>query len=268
MKALVSGKMAEANDKLAEIPDVREDDFLRFCEFAYRGDYSVPAWIKDKEAERAASTSSTAAGVPAPAVSAPVPISTPEPLPLESLNLDGQTPDAAAVSTTSTPKKGKAGGTKKQKFRRRLRNRAYDLECPWPYDVFRDRGAPRGNVDVTQDYTPVFLAHARLYSFANMRLMLALRSTTLYKLHKTLMEFKLYDRRIGDVIELARYAYNNDHTPDRTSFKTLDQLRRLVVEYIVCEIEVIGRSAEFKELIEEGGEFVGDFWEITRKHVL
>ena len=38
----------------------------------------------------------------------------------------------------------------------------------------------------------------------------------------------------------------------------------MIVEYIVCEIDTIGKHEDFTKFIEEGGEFVGDFWRLTR----
>jgi hypothetical protein len=64
---------------------------------------------------------------------------------------------------------------------------------------------------------------------------------------------------VGDVIKLARHTYNSDHTPDRETDGTIDKLRSLVVEYIVCEIDTIGNCSEFVELLEDGGKFVSDF---------
>ena len=125
---------------------------------------------------------------------------------------------------------------------------------------------PQPNSSPRQDFTPVFLAHARLYDFASMYLVQPLRALALYKLHKTLMSFQLYTRRVSDVLELARYAY--DHGSDRKPEGTIDDLRELVVEYIACELDTIGKHKEFKQLIEEGGEFVGDFWDVVRVDLL
>ncbi|KAJ5052612.1 hypothetical protein J3E72DRAFT_365024 [Bipolaris maydis] len=110
-------------------------------------------------------------------------------------------------------------------------------------------------------------AHARLYCFAHLRLIMPLKALTLHKMHKTLMNFKLYTKRVGDIIELARYAYSNPDLPDRSDDGTIDELRKLVVEYIVCEIDIIGKCDEFVKYMEEGGEFVGDFWRMVKDYV-
>jgi hypothetical protein len=119
-----------------------------------------------------------------------------------------------------------------------------------------------------QNLTPVLLAHARLYCFAHLRLIEPLTALTLDKLHKTLMNFKLFTRRVGDIIELAKFAYSNLDLPDRRENGTINDLRKLVVEYIVCEIDTIGKCDEFVKYMEEGGEFVGDFWKMARDYLV
>ncbi|KAF2476764.1 uncharacterized protein BDR25DRAFT_375890 [Lindgomyces ingoldianus] len=42
LNRLISGPMKEAQDQRAELPDIEKDDFLRLCEFAYKGNYSLP----------------------------------------------------------------------------------------------------------------------------------------------------------------------------------------------------------------------------------
>lgn len=116
----------------------------------------------------------------------------------------------------------------------------------------------KSNSAVYQDFSPVFLAHARLYTFADMRLVEPLKNLALHKLHKTLLGFKLYRSRVGDVIALVRYAYDNGK--DREDNGTIDELRRLVVDYIVCEISMFRKHKNFIQILEEGGEFVSDFW--------
>jgi hypothetical protein len=115
---------------------------------------------------------------------------------------------------------------------------------------------------------PVLLAHARLYCFAHLRLIEPLKALTLEKLHKTLMNFKLFTRRVRDIIELARFAYSNPNLPDRKDDGTIDDLRKSVVEYIVCEIDTIVKCDEYVEYMEEGGEFVGDFGRMVRDYVV
>jgi hypothetical protein len=81
-----------------------------------------------------------------------------------------------------------------------------------------------------------------------------------------LRDFTLYPKRVGDIVELARHVYEN--TPSRTAEGAMDKMRVLVVDYIACESAEMGRSEEFKELLEEGGEFVSDFWGVVSSRII
>lgn len=74
-----------------------------------------------------------------------------------------------------------------------------------------------------------------------------------------------YDQRVGDVVELARYAYDNG--PDRSKAGSANELRQLVVEYMAYEVDTIGKHIAFQALLEEGGEFVTDFWAIVSRYL-
>lgn len=107
-----------------------------------------------------------------------------------------------------------------------------------------------------EDYTPVFLAHARLYTFADKYGITTLKVLCLQKLHQTLVKFTLYTARIGDILELARYAFSSDNTPDRKD--GVDDLRKVVFKYMVSELDTIRKSEDFISLLEEGGPFASD----------
>ena len=175
--------------------------------------------------------------------------------------------DAPMVPKPKKKKKGLVTPLTQLSLRTRLHKRTY-LTDGYPTSWILNRFTPCTNTKVDQDFTPVFLAYGRLYTFANMKLVEPLKRLVLHKLHRTLMDFKLYVKRVGDVIKLARYAYNSDCTPDREIHGTIDKLRRLVVEYIACEIDTIGKCSEFVELLEDGGEFVSDFWGIAKKYLI
>lgn len=118
------------------------------------------------------------------------------------------------------------------------------------------------NSHAKQDYTGVFLAHARLYVFADKYGIEPLESLSLHKLHITLKSFTLYRARIGDILKLVRYAYENGRDYES------NKLRALVSEYVACEIDTIGEAKRFLALMEEGGLFVRDFWKLVQKYLL
>lgn len=108
-------------------------------------------------------------------------------------------------------------------------------------------------------FTPGFLSHARLYSFAGEYGINNLTALARTNLQCALTAFPLSSARVGPTLELVRYVYQNKlesgHAP----------LRKLVVEYVVRNIDVIGDSDHFSSLLTDGGEFVADFWKAVQK---
>lgn len=107
-------------------------------------------------------------------------------------------------SILRTHKKSSKNTRNKTAFR--LDFQEYEFILSGRDSIIIENFCPKGNSAPEQDFTPIFLAHARLYTFAEMRLVHSLRNLALHKLHKTLMCFRLYDHRVGDIVELARYA--------------------------------------------------------------
>lgn len=85
----------------------------------------------------------------------------------------------------------------------------------------------RSNESSSEDYDPVLLGHARHYVFAEKWGIQPLRNLVLQKLDATLREYKPYEARCGNVVELIRYIYKN--TPSR---KRIDRLRELVTQWL------------------------------------
>jgi hypothetical protein len=152
-------------------------------------------------------------------------------------------------------------------LRTRFNSRTY-LDDGGPKTQILQHFEPKSNTAADQNFTPVLLAHAQLHCSAHLRLIEPLTALTFDKLHKTLMNFKLFTRRVSDIIKLARFAYSNLDLPDRRDDGTINDLRKLVVEYIVCEIDTIGNCNEFFKYIEGGGESVGDFWRMARDYMV
>ena len=116
---------------------------------------------------------------------------------------------------------------------------------------------PRKNREACEDYTEVFLCHARLWAFADRYDICSLRRLCLQKLQRTLAEFTLYKERHRDIVELLRYSYSN--SPDRTDQQ--DDLRSLITHYAACFVEDLSHSNEFKSLVEEIGSLARDLIE-------
>ncbi|KAL7943700.1 hypothetical protein V8C42DRAFT_328213 [Trichoderma barbatum] len=106
---------------------------------------------------------------------------------------------------------------------------------------------PRKNIESCEDYSDVFLSHARLYVLADKYDIPELRQLSVHKLYATLKEFVLYPERMGDIIGLVKYAFRNTVGSDK--------LRTLMVEYCACIVEVLCESEDFEDLINDAPDF-------------
>jgi hypothetical protein len=242
LQCLINGNMKEGQTKCAEFPDLEVEDFCRFCEYAYRGDFACPAWEIDgtREEKKKKKRSKNDFSTDSSTLVAP-----PEPM-----------KKSKAESTPPQPKLTKE-----------------DLQFKFDVHVYDTRTAPRSSIDATfepqynthknQCFRPLFLAYARLYVFATIHLIQPLRMLILEKLHETLDNFNLYSCRVPDLIALARYAYENEDLADED-----DELRELVLDYIGSQLDYIKESKAFSDLLEDGGLFVRDFWKVARTYLL
>ncbi|UKZ81768.1 hypothetical protein TrVFT333_009541 [Trichoderma virens FT-333] len=106
---------------------------------------------------------------------------------------------------------------------------------------------PRKNTESCEDYSEVFLSHARLYTLADKYDIPDLRNFSIHKLYATLKEFALYPGRMGDIIGLAKYSFTNTIVGDK--------LRTLLANYCACIVEDICKRQDFQELINEAPDF-------------
>jgi hypothetical protein len=259
LDTLINGSMAEASDGKANFDDVQEDTFVRFCQFAYTGNYTTPEFTHKPAVEspdvlfplatsRYASTIVHDDSIP------PAPETVPEPEP-EVADVWGFTP--------KNPKKPQ-NPTKSRLLRKSFEDKLYDIETI--HAISTSLCEVRQNSSPTEDYTPVFLGHAQLYVFAEKWGIEALKTLSLYKLHKTLVSFTLYSARRTDITELLRYTYSDEHTPDRVG--VVDDLRSLVMLYAVCEIESLIHCPEFQSLVGEGGQLAQELVQMLMKRIV
>ena len=107
--------------------------------------------------------------------------------------------------TTKKPKKP----TKKALLIETFKGKSYDITIS--EQTFMEACEIKKNGGPHEDYTSVFLAHARLYAFAEKYGIKPLKALALSEIHETLGAFISYNRRVGDVIELVKYAYCDEH---------------------------------------------------------
>lgn len=255
--------MGEASEGKATIKDIEEDTFMRFCQFAYTGDYTTPEFTHIPTTELPCTSDSDLPVVePEPVVESPEP----EPEPVEVPAAREPEPEPAEdIPSRGQPvrklKKNKV--SKSILMRRKLDNLVYETETSRADSTARCE--VRQNSDPTEDYTPVFLGHAQLYVFAEQWGIDVLKTLALSKLHKTLTSFTLYTVRRPDVVELLRYTFSNDHTPDRVG--AVDDLRSLVMLYATCEVESLVHCSEFLSLVEEGGQLAQNLVQMLVKRI-
>ncbi len=230
LRSLVSGSMAEAQTGTAIWEEVDEDTFARFTQFMYTGDYPPPS--HDTIIYSPAVTHNDA-------------------------DIEERTSPPAEPAQDLDWGSGSFTTSKKEKKKRPQiveRVQFHDMVYKVPHlSNFKDMYKIRPNESSTEDYTPVFVGHAQLYVLAEIWDIKPLKALVLSKLHATLCEYKPYEARYGDVVELIRYTY--EHTPCR---KRMDPLRGLVTQYVAHEQTQIAGSEPCLELIESGGPFARD----------
>jgi hypothetical protein len=260
LRALVTNGMAESQQKLATLSDVEEEDFGRFFQFAYTGDYCTPSFVLE-------------------AVIPPQ-----ENMPQDSIFVHVVN---KVVAPTKTPQKSKlAGGlpsaTEEKPVKKEI-NQWGPVWASWgvdqskinvsdrfetkkyckvlPRQVLFGHCEPVRNTDPAQNFTPVFLAHARLYEFAERYMITSLKDLVLQKLKQTLSLFQIHPERVQDVTELVRFAYSEDRTSDT------EELKVLVTFYVAAKYELFRKSEDFETLLQEGGPFVLYFFRLLQNRL-
>lgn len=95
---------------------------------------------------------------------------------------------------------------------------------------------------VNEGFTDVLLSHAKLYVFAEEKIIPALKRRCLSELHKTLVHFVLTPKGMSDFSALIDYVYG--HTVKNT-FMSSEPLRRLVCQYCAWKMNTLARSKDF-----------------------
>jgi len=263
LNVLINGPMSEAEKGETTLDDVLEDTFLRFCQFAYTGDYETPSFevtpIHESSDTGSVSTSSAAAVAELDEQRPGDPI---EGGPSE--DDAGRREDFWGIINHNM--KSKKERPKSPTLRQEFDKKVYSIEL---VDSTRLEAQTlcetRANQLEEEDYTPVFLGHAYLYAFAEKWGIESLKELTLHKIHLTLSEFTLYEARCGDIVELVNFVYSNDNTPDLED--GLDALRALVIHYVMCELEILIEAPCFISMQEQQGLFSRDLLLMMRRRL-
>lgn len=259
---LINGAMIEAQVGRVVWDDLSVNTFIRFIQFAYLGDYPTPASLPMTE------LTGTAASVAPLFTASPVftffPSNSPtmptEASPFKDPSRTDRKGSKYVLSQMNTIKQDNTP----MKMSEKTPFKDMDYPARIPAMEFFKSCKPRPN-QPSEDFTPVFVAHAELYVFAEKYGIKILKQTTLHKLHKTLAIYKINPADIRPIIELIRYTFSEDNTLDQENH--VDDLRELVIAYITSEIKTIGKCPQFLVLLEEGGAFVGNVWLTMMKQI-
>lgn len=219
LNALVNGGMKEASEQCVVWDETDEETFLRFCQFAYTGSY------------------------------------------------DGADPEKRRTEdlTTILERAGRPkGGIEHNPIRRKAQQ--YDVPSPpalfitkkeYLWNTFTslhpdpDVKSPIRDIGPEDDYTDVFLSHARIYVFADYHGIDGLQTLALLNLRRALIQFTLYEEGSWDIIKLVEYCFRN--TADKE--EQPDPLRILVGTYTACKFEDLWKNHRFRDLTESLSEF-------------
>ncbi|KAG6361876.1 hypothetical protein INS49_010105 [Diaporthe citri] len=242
---LINGDMCEAKEKCVKWPDIDEKTFVRFAQWAYTETYVT------EEPDILLGHSL-----------------------IESPNAPSMTPALPNRKTSEMPLYSliTANSTQYQK-----KQYCWNQVCGWPSDVpemphkifdqairrvliheFLDTSgttyptstsvfSARRNIEGCEDYTGVFLCHAKLYVMADTYDIPSLKQLSLHRLHATLKEFTLYPSRFNDIAALAKYVFENT-VPE-------DKIRDMITLYYACIVEDARKQDSLKSLIEEIPDF-------------
>lgn len=267
--------MSEAKESCAWLEDVDESTFIRFSQYAYTGDYIAadPEILLD---------SSTIACTPSKltpgfdlnesvAVSSKKPpLSDHEPFEFTAMPHDHKPETERDLDLIDDQKKEDDWGSIRKKPKMEVKDWQIDDKPKIGKSAPKRKASkrnetktstvskplfnPRKNRESCEDYTEVFLCHARLYAFAEKYDIAPLRKLSVKRLHQTLSVFTLYKERVGDILTLMRYTYANTVRRSRPD----DPLRSLLIHYATCVVEDLIPSSDFKALLEEPGELASD----------
>ncbi|KAL3469918.1 hypothetical protein BJX99DRAFT_267834 [Aspergillus californicus] len=278
---LINGPMLEAKLRQADWSEVVEEDtFVRLCEYAYMRDYTPPVCLEREV--RSFQTPISPQNFQSKKLRkkngknrcyspCPVPASAMEHVPVQEypeaetyeVAVSAEPADAQVESEEQpyAPFEGFAlPYREKSIWSGRLRDKFRDLSVRYTrsnnnaLSGQRVTFTPTGNTHPWEDFTSVFLGHAKLYILADTYGITSLADLVLHKLATTLTDFTLCEDNINDVAELVRFSYRG----------TLphDAMRALVTAYVASVLGQIGDNTQFQELLAEGGDFVLDFWQV------
>ena len=258
---MMNGGMKESQEGFAMLEDVDEGTFIRFTEFLYTGFYS-PAehtLLTRPQQPRLSSTENLDTFNEYTIVSddTAAPFSPP-------LVFDSRLSRYSLDKPVTAPR-----GPARSVGYRTTRAAAREIfisrqQAACVRNNARKAPQVRSNKSDGEDYSEVFLCHARVYVFANMYQIPVLKRLALEELQASLAAFELYERRTCDIVKLLRYIYTE------TTFCTSEgeTLGTVMRHYMASEMETLIKDEGFKSLlIEDGGPLLGDLMRVVARRL-
>lgn len=241
----MSGGWAEQHAGFAVLEGVDKDTFLRFAQWAYNGYYTAASFTVDEKAVETTTATRTSLDMPTSSK--------------DYSSLEDFDPIRLGFKKDKKCKKARDPTSKSE-----LQDSFKNLSTT----VRRDSIAiapPRANQNEQENYTEVFLCHAKMYVFAGQKMIQPLQTLAKEELQLTLANFTLYEHRTGDIIALLRYIYEMDSNGDAD----VDELRTLMSHYVGFEMDTLIKDVEFKRLMSEDrdGALLGDFLKMVEKRL-
>ncbi|KAL5085713.1 hypothetical protein Trisim1_010059 [Trichoderma cf. simile WF8] len=257
---LLNGGMKESKEHCVCWEDIDEKTFLRFGEWAYTGDYKPEEPEILLDASQIGLFEKATPSKPEPVVNC---LATFNSIAAPPFFHCGQNVTSTVSANCTTCRSSfttyrcrpsycntyqfyacqKCRGGSMQKRQTMIEKFNNSSEYAPPTALF----TPRKNMESCEDYSGVFLSHARLYVLADKYDIKELRDLCAHKIWVTLKEFTLYQERMGDIIGLVRYSFQNTLEKDK--------LRTLLKDFCACTVEDLCKGEGFQDLICETPEF-------------
>ncbi|KAH7403908.1 hypothetical protein BKA64DRAFT_573398, partial [Cadophora sp. MPI-SDFR-AT-0126] len=271
--------------------DVSKATFERFVQFAYTGNYSIPETEKrsavkeengsilnypmpvkkhkKKKPSKAAIERSERESKEAALKAEKEAVLEPDPLPETKPELETKPEETQETETQlpeTSPKAIPPNGEDKPSDQYKLTANFKSLSYPVlaSLDNYEGTCEPSSVFEKDHSYSNVFLSHASLYRLGDVQLVDSLKALALFKLHKTLCTFELDNENIGDITDLARYAYTGE---GKEGDEVIGGLRNLVCQYMAIHAVELSTDAKFMNLLAGGGQIVKDFFQFQLQRI-
>jgi hypothetical protein len=286
---MIESKRKEINLDVVD-GDIDDDTVMRFIEFAYTGDYTVPppdivlsssdigtqVSIHSEGAEKDQNGGSdsretqqrlsavTAAELVEDEFELPKPD---EPVPVETFD-----PDHWAIPVRLSKRDRKRKKSRAPVFddlsseveevtdypKESKKNQLWKAFCEQARTISTASWEPCIRGDSCEDFTHVLLCHAKLYIFSNRWHCANLRDLVLQKLRLTLSRHSITPDNVMEVVALLQHTYAHTYDYHDNDDEGIDTMRDLVMDFTICHIEVIEPNEEFRTMLTQGNAMARD----------